>query len=679
MMAVYRVTAPDGSEHEVTAPESATERQVLDYVRQNYTKSRTEQKQPAQEKPSALVNVGRGMMDVAQGLKQLYLMATGKPGEAEEYTKRVNDEISLYEKGRGSDAGIDWGRIGGNFAGSLPTMLIPGGASAQLGARVAAGAAGGAATGGAMFSPDPTVGNKVLQAAAGGALGGLAPVATAGALKAAGKVVNVGARKTTEAVNAAKHSMTPAQINMQLKVELKGQGIDFDQLGDAVRDSLTKDAQKSLRATGKLDAAALARKADILGIGAKPLKGQITQDPTQWAFERNTADIVGAGDDIKARLMDQNAQLKQAAENIARKTGGTAADDYAAAESMIKSLKSADSAERAKITAAYDAFKRAGGGQIDVPMQPIAQTVGNIMEEAPDLIPGGVKSKLMKYGVLDPTQSKAFSLDDAESLLKTINRYYDPANKAQARVLNELRSSVEDAKGMLSARGDIAGTEAAQLAQAAREAAASRFSAIKASPALKAITNPVETDPQGFFTKHVLHATPKQLTATLKALDDKTKQDVRGALVQWLASEATNNYSAQFSGGALNKAIERVGQRRLAAVFREDPQALAALLQLNRAAKAMTVTPAFARSGVGSNTAEKMLNYLSRVPYWRQIIDKPFREFAQNVQVQSALSGAPAVAQVPPVISREMMEEIARRAGRLSGPSAAATYGALNQ
>ncbi|HRE18890.1 MAG TPA: lytic transglycosylase domain-containing protein, partial [Rhodocyclaceae bacterium] len=68
-----------------------------------------------------LSRIGKGMMDVGQGLNQLWLMGTGRPGEAQAYTDQVRAENDRYEASRKLDTGsqnpgVDWMRIGGNIA-----------------------------------------------------------------------------------------------------------------------------------------------------------------------------------------------------------------------------------------------------------------------------------------------------------------------------------------------------------------------------------------------------------------------------------------------------------------------------------------------------------------------------------------------------------------------------------
>jgi len=136
---------------------------------------------PELEPPPVLARVGRGMMDIAQGSKQLYLKgkdAITGGNEAEDYTRQVDDEIALYEKGRGEDAGIDWWRLAGNVAATWPVALIPGAASAGIAARTGAGAVQGATAAGLNFTPEGE--SKADQVALGAVAGGALPNVLAG-------------------------------------------------------------------------------------------------------------------------------------------------------------------------------------------------------------------------------------------------------------------------------------------------------------------------------------------------------------------------------------------------------------------------------------------------------------------------------------------------------------------
>src|SRR5688572_8300822 len=154
---------------------------------------------PELEKPGVMVGVGRGMMDLYQGIKQLGLRAkdqfTGGK-EADEYTKSVSDEIKLYEQGRGKDAGFDWARLAGNIA--TPAIAVPGGVGATAARQAATGAALGAAQSGAMFTEEGD--SKAAQTGVGALVGAALPYGLskiAGALRGA---VNKGGNAVADVV-----------------------------------------------------------------------------------------------------------------------------------------------------------------------------------------------------------------------------------------------------------------------------------------------------------------------------------------------------------------------------------------------------------------------------------------------------------------------------------------------
>lgn len=140
---------------------------------------------PAQEEytppePPFLAQVGRGMLDVGQGIKQLGLQAADYvnprddgTSRANEYRGQVQDEMAMYEKGQGDR--FDAGRLVGNLAGTLPTALIPGMAAPSLLTRTIAGAAGGGLSSGAMFTPEGQ--SRLSNTLMGASLGAIIPAA----------------------------------------------------------------------------------------------------------------------------------------------------------------------------------------------------------------------------------------------------------------------------------------------------------------------------------------------------------------------------------------------------------------------------------------------------------------------------------------------------------------------
>jgi hypothetical protein len=176
-MPQYVVTGPDGKQYRVTAPEGATEAQVMSRVRQ--------QAVPAESKPDEyqyegdesafekfLIGAGRGLHDIGQGAKQKALMALesmglGEEGSAQEYSEKVAEEVERFEK--------DFPGLGAESVGRFAGWAAPGALAPGL------GIAGTAALGGAEAALMPTEDADWKQVAANAALG----AATGGAIRGA--------------------------------------------------------------------------------------------------------------------------------------------------------------------------------------------------------------------------------------------------------------------------------------------------------------------------------------------------------------------------------------------------------------------------------------------------------------------------------------------------------------
>lgn len=157
-MATYRISAPDGSEWEINAPEGATEEAVMKYAQAQW-KGGLKNKPAPEQKPDPtadmttaekiLAGVGKAPVDIWRGLKQM----TGNASQAEIDEARKLD-APLMDTAEGTV---------GNVLGNLTTAVIPGGATVK----------GSALIGGALAALQPTkAGESRLQNAAEGAAWG---------------------------------------------------------------------------------------------------------------------------------------------------------------------------------------------------------------------------------------------------------------------------------------------------------------------------------------------------------------------------------------------------------------------------------------------------------------------------------------------------------------------------
>lgn len=158
-MPTYMVTGPDGTKYRVTAPEGATEAEVMARVRGQSRRSK-----PTSFWQGLAEGVTKPAMNAARIISRINpivnsLAMAGAPSPIDAIEARLRDTFNR-SKARGSTAG----KIAGEVLGTLPTAFLPG--SGALGALAQGGA------GGAMLANLDNPADVAKNAAAGGA-GGL--------------------------------------------------------------------------------------------------------------------------------------------------------------------------------------------------------------------------------------------------------------------------------------------------------------------------------------------------------------------------------------------------------------------------------------------------------------------------------------------------------------------------
>lgn len=201
-MARFEITGPDGVKYEVSAPDDATEDQVLSFAR-NQLSAPQPQPAPAEPKPgggwkdSFAGGVVRGLRDIPDGGAQLLTRGIEALGSAVDPVLGTN--VQNWAQGQrqnveginqaaeqdyqqnwrqGQPPSFDAGRLTGNIAATLPVgYAAPGALAASLPVRMASGAMAGA--GSSALMPTEAGGNfwkeKALQTATGATVGAAAP------------------------------------------------------------------------------------------------------------------------------------------------------------------------------------------------------------------------------------------------------------------------------------------------------------------------------------------------------------------------------------------------------------------------------------------------------------------------------------------------------------------------
>lgn len=534
--------------------------------------------------------------------------------------------------------------------------------------------------------------NKAGQVTLGG-LGGavMAPVLT----KASESV----ARLVREKLRNGAITKTPEGIELEIKASLARDDIDVGQIPKIVMQKLTNEVKQAMSAGQEIDAPSLLRKMDFDRVGVKPMLGQVTRDPTQYTRELNLRGVQGVGEPIANRLSEQQATI---AGKFRRATAGTK-NPYEAGQTLVEALQSKDKAMSSGVRAAYDAFRDSTGKELPVPLQGLKTGWKEVVSEFDDHIPGAVRKKFeavlsppkaphshgkapapKSLQILGPDGSvlsdltekaaqRTLSIDDAEKLIKTINNNYDPMNKPQALALDRLRKHVQEA--VIGATETGEGMEAATLANFARDKARERFSAIDASPALKAAINRAE--PDDFVKKYVLNGKVREINKLAELLGPEGQKTMQQQMLKHLENKAFGANAAGDGGGrqaSFNEELNTIGKNKLEALL--GPDATDDLFALGRVMAYIQQRPAGSavnESGTGAMVASLLAKIGGKVkgaPYINDFIVKPVQSFQERGQVTNALAAKLPEAATP--LPPETVNALARLLGPMPQAGGAA-------
>ncbi len=592
-----------------------------------------------------------------------------KGATSKQLTGDIRDSNTEYEQARkavGQD-GADVARFAGNVASPVNVAVgkvVPlGKIGESVGKLAVKGAVSGAA--GAATQPvmsDNFAGEKTAQIGVGALAGGvLTPVMT----KAADSL----ARMVRDKLRNGAITKTPEAIAYEIKTSLARDDIDVGQIPQRVMDKLTTEVNQAMKSGQEINAPALLRKLDFERVGVDPLLGQLTRDPAQFTKELNLRGVQGVGEPIANRL---NQQASTIASKFRQGSAG-AQNPYEAGRGLVENLQAKDAELAGGVRAAYKAFKDSTGKDLEVPLQGLAQDYTRTLRDFGQTIPGAVRGQFEELGLLTGKQAKLLSIDDAENLIKTINKNYNPADKAQATALNELRGHVQKA---ITEVADTGAGDAAKLAQAARAAAAKRFSTIDGTPALKAAINSVE--PDDFVKKFVINGKVREINALAELVGPEGQKTMQQQMMKYLETKAFGVNAAGDGAGrqaSFNTELNNIGRNKLAALL--GPEQTDDLFAIGRVMAYIQQQPA-GSSVNNSNTGAMVASMLGKIggtvkgaPYINDFVIKPIGAFRDRAATTNALAAA------LPKQATQLDAETVNKLARLMGPAPVAAGAAL--
>lgn len=550
----------------------------------------------------------RGVLDVGQGIKQLFLMATD-PEAAAKYKEQTNAEIGQYEQRRGTDPGIDWIRglgAAGPAIAATPLILA---AAPEAATGVALGAGLGAVQGATTYNPEGSWASKAIQTAIGGAAGAGTQLVINKVVAPAASALWSRAAQGVEALkNQATGAVTPAAAEAAVREAFTAAGQDFNAVPLQQRQSLIDQAIAAAKSGQTIAPLPGTRAADFKSLGMEGTKGQLTRDPSIFTAEQEAAKLEGAGAPLRQRFVQQNQQLLEQIPGLQEKTGAATAQPYPAAESAREGVQLFAEKTQKAVGALYDAARGAAGADAEVPLQPIADSLGKVAEQfGPEHIQGAITNRLAQYGLTGGTQTKSLTVTEAELLRRFLGNQKNPSNLPQMAAIRMLQNSVDEAVGNVAAAGGDAG--AASALQAARATAAARFKTLEPTPVAHLLD--VNEAAPNFIQTKILGGKPGEVAALGRVLQQSAPQaweNIRASVLEHLMNKATlGDPQGLFSGARFNKALNDIGSDRLQVLF--SPEELAKIGTIARVSRAVTTPPPLASVNY-SNTASTLRNLM---------------------------------------------------------------------
>lgn len=575
------------------------------------------------------------------------------------------------------------------------TRLMAGAGGLGGTARLASAAPGAVGQAGQFLSQN--MGSQLASAAGAGLAGGASreaggsPLMQAGASLLGGVGAGVGTQAATDLGRkavAGVRNLIPGQqqlvqqrLDQRINIVLQNQGIDPATITPAMRSAMREQVQRALDTGGELNPEAVARLADYTRLGLTPTRARLTLDPFDVTQEQNLSRLAAATGSRDARLpqiaQDNNRRLVGMVDEMG---GARPVDTYGQGQAVIRPIQQADEAMTRDVRSAYDAYRQSTGRDLPIPLNAMRQGYNQTVRDFGDVIPSAIRNRFDE--VLSPPRPphthgaapaapqpprtivdtsgrtlvdltprpapRTFSIDEAENLIKTINRHYNPADRAQARALDDLRQSVQ--RSIIGATEDGAGMESATLANFARDTARRQFGWRDSSPVIQRALGGANADT--FVQNNVISKAAgfDDLATAAQTINGNpaARDAVRTAIMQKLKDSAIGrggtSQTANFSGKGMEAALKDIGDRKLSLFFTpEEVQTLHAMARTGAfetfQPRGSAVNNSNSGAAIGAmlmSLADRVRPVANRVPGVGPVVDWALLNPLENVGVWAA-------------------------------------------
>jgi hypothetical protein len=565
--------------------------------------------------------------------------------------------------GRGKDAVTGAAtNIGQVMAQNLPQQLASAGG---------AGLAGGTAR---EYGAPPAT--QALASLVGGVAGGFVPGFASGTVNAAKNLVGAGAAD-------------PAQLDARIGQLLQGAGIDYSKVPDDIRASMRSDMAAALKTGDQVDPQAAARLLDFKTVGATPTRGMVSLDPVQITREMNLAKTAANTSDnsLTSLPMIQNRNNSTLIQNL-NDAGAKAGDPFAAGQSAINAIGSKDQALAQGVSDLYSQARDTAGRSANLDGAAFTTNANAALDKM--LLGGALPQSVATHMNKIATGEVPFNVDYAEQLKTAIGNLQRATNDGQTRMaLGVVRKALDDTPLMPAAQVNpgnlpavpgtvppspsVLGQDSIDAFNQARQAARSRFAWQESGKPIEAALNGAQ--PDKFVQQYVIGGSLKDAQAIA---DNAPIADVKNAILAHLKDKALNGAAdevGKFSQSAYNKALDQIGDRKLALFF--SPQEVGRLRSVGRVASYMQTQPvgsAVNNSNSGALLLGKGYDALkglaAKIPGGQSLLVNPLNNIESSMNARAARNIVPGLLvpqQQMPIGARYLLTAIAT-GGLLSAP-----------
>lgn len=689
-MAKYRITSPDGQTYEVTAPDDASQDDVMAYAQRSFKMA----KAPAAETPSKpfgqqlndfIADVprqaGRAARAGIEGLGNTAEFVTSPIRNGINSILANNQEmIDRFQSKKGTPFQFQAGagpaladalglpkpqtqgeRVADTALSTIAGGLVPIGIGAQLASR-GSGAVRGV---GEALAARPAM--QALSAGSAGAAGQYTKetggndvsqfvaslIAGVGAPMAAG-AVGSGVRAATARSAASRAAVSPTQIDITINNALQDSGVSLSDLAPEVATGIRNDVAAAMKTGSGLNPDAVRRLADYRMTGLTPTRAKLTQDVADITRQANLAKLGANSSDPAAQQLAQvQNQNNRALTSGLNGLGASTTDDaIAGGQKVIGALDAQNTAAQGAINEAYNAARDTSGRTAALDPSAFTQRAGDLLNNAnvESFLTPDIRNKLNAFA----TGKAPLTVEVAEQFKTGIGNIQRNTNDGNVRTALGLVRQALDETPLLP--NQQIGQASIDAFNQARQLNRQWMQTVEKTPALQAIRDGIE--PDKFVQQYIIAPGGKANVmdvAKLKGLiasDDTAMSAIREQMLAFLKNKALSGAADEvgnFSQSAYKKALDSIGDRKLALFFK--PEDITQLKALGRVASYEQFQPAGSAVN-NSNTAGAVGNILERIggatilnkiPFGRAAVGEPLQNISLGMQAGRALNAPQAL------------------------------------